>query len=76
MHPEVRLVQEPGARKVEIVTRSGARFVFETTGPSVGIEESVFFAAPEGARKCEQIVVAGRASPNATLCWSFTLVDE
>lgn len=75
IHPNARLFPAADGRKIEIALNDGARLAFEAGGLATTIEESVFFAAPEGARKCEQIVVSGR-TPQSKVRWSFSLVDD
>lgn len=56
---------------IEIALCNGERLMFEASGGSVAIEESMFFAAPEGPCKCAQIVISGAAAPDARIRWSF-----
>ena len=41
-------------------------------GLPVMLEESVFFASPDGARACQQIVVTGKAEAGAEVQWAFS----
>ncbi|MBI3275781.1 MAG: heparinase II/III family protein, partial [Methylocystis sp.] len=75
LHPDARLAHAAGGRKIHIALPSGAELVFEAKGVAAAIEESIFFAAPEGARKCGQIVVTGPATPQTNVRWSFKRVD-
>lgn len=75
MHPNVALSPAADGRGVEILSAGGLRLVFEAGDFAAAIEESVFFAAPGAPRRCEQITVAGRASPGAQVRWSFSRVD-
>lgn len=75
MHPNVRLSPTDDGRSVEIAA-GGSRLIFEATGLATTIEESVFFAVPGAARKCEQIVVIGRGQPEAHVRWSFTRIGQ
>jgi uncharacterized heparinase superfamily protein len=54
-------------------TASGATLTFEAGGLPVDVEESIYFAAPEGPRACEQIVVYGAAADIAEVAWSFSV---
>lgn len=76
MHPNVVLSPAADGRSVDIVSNGGLRLMFEATGLATTIEESVFFAVPGAARRCEQIVVAGRGQPEAHVRWSFSRVDD
>lgn len=72
LHPRVRaaIVEEA----VEIELASGEALIFEAEGALPAVEESIFFAASGGARKCLQIVLRGKAAPGAELRWSFQRV--
>jgi uncharacterized heparinase superfamily protein len=54
-------------------TAAGARLTFEAGGLPVDVEESIYFAAPEGPRACEQIVVYGAAADIDEVAWSFAV---
>jgi uncharacterized heparinase superfamily protein len=69
LHPRVRAVALGDG--IELWLASGARLLFEADGARPELEESIFFAAPGGARKCLQIVLRGKAAPGAGLSWSF-----
>jgi len=69
LHPRVRAVELEEA--IELQLANGEALIFEAEGVWPQIEESIFFAAPGGARKCLQIVLRGKAAPGAELRWSF-----
>lgn len=69
LHPRVRAVALDDA--VELQLPDGETVIFEAESVWPQIEESIFFAAPGGARKCAQIVLRGKAAPGAELRWSF-----
>lgn len=71
LHPRVRPTPVAGGSKIELALPSGARLLFEAGGLAPTIEESVFFAAPEGPRKTTQIVLTGAAAPGTRARWSF-----
>jgi uncharacterized heparinase superfamily protein len=72
LHPRVRaLLLDEG---VEVEVAGGETLMFEAEGAVAGIEESIFFAAPGGPRKCAQIVLRGIAAPGAEVSWSFQRV--
>lgn len=52
------------------------RFTFEAGGLPVELEESIYFAAPEGPKACWQIVVHGRAAETPQITWTLTRVVE
>ena len=76
LHPSVGAAPQADGRGIELALPSGARLLFEAGGHTPRLEESIFFAAPEGARKTTQIVVAGPAKPGMRLRWTFTRVED
>lgn len=76
IHPRVRLSLAAGGQKIELFLPSGVKLLFEAQGLTPRLEESVFFAAPEGARKCAQITLSGHSSPETRVRWSFRRVSE
>lgn len=69
LHPRVRAVELGDA--IELQLSNGETLIFEAEGAFPEIEESIFFAAPGGARKCSQIVLRAKAAPGAEASWSF-----
>jgi uncharacterized heparinase superfamily protein len=53
-------------------TANGVTLTFEADGLPVDLENSVFFAAPEGPRACKQIVIHGVAADINEVRWSFS----
>jgi uncharacterized heparinase superfamily protein len=76
LHPGVRVQMHADERKVELTLPSGALLLFEASNFAPKIEESLFFAAPEGARKTVQIVITGPAAAQMRLRWSFRRVAD
>ena len=76
LHPSVGAAPQADGRGIELALPSGARLLFEAGGYTPRLEESIFFAAPEGARKTTQIVVAGPAKPGMRLRWTFTRIED
>lgn len=70
IHPRVRVTRGAGAA-IDLRLANGERVVFEAEGIEPEIEESIFFAAPGGARKCAQIALRGMATPGVEIAWSF-----
>ena len=50
---------------------TGELWLFEAGGWPVAIEESIYFASPEGPRRIEQLVVRGEAEDAAGIAWSL-----
>lgn len=72
LHPGVRVTSGESQTELRLETPSGRAFLFEAGGRPAEIEESVFFASPDGARASQQIVVRGSAEENAETLWSIT----
>ncbi len=71
IHPSVTLTLISEGAAILLETPSGANLVFDAAGLPLAIEESLFFAAPEGPRPCEQIVIYGASADIAEIDWSF-----
>ncbi len=76
IHPNVRLKRVREGRAVLCVLPNGRRWLFETTAEQADIEESIFFAAPDGPRSCAQIVVHGETGADIAVEWSFRHVER
>lgn len=75
IHPRVRVaLRADGAIKLNLA--NGEILIFEAQGPTPEIEDSIFFAAPGGARKCAQIVIRGPAASGAVIGWRFRRAVE
>jgi uncharacterized heparinase superfamily protein len=72
IHPAVTLTRIWDGHGVFLQAADGETLTFEAGGLPVDVEESIFFAAPEGPRPAEQIVVSGAAADIADVSWSFT----
>jgi uncharacterized heparinase superfamily protein len=72
LHPSVQASRIDDGRRVMLVMTNGDAWEFATNGPDVALEESVFFAAPDGVRRCEQIVVTFAADAGVRLVWSLS----
>ncbi|WP_363349975.1 heparinase II/III family protein [Methylocystis echinoides] len=72
LHPRARAT--PLGEAVEVALASGETLIFEAEGAFPQLDESIFFAASGGARKCLQIVLRGKAAPGAEVSWSFQRV--
>jgi uncharacterized heparinase superfamily protein len=75
IHPSVVLSLGGDGTSVDLDLPGGARWRFDAGGMPVAIEESAFFASPDGARACEQIVIHGTATAPVALVWAFTRLD-
>jgi len=71
LHPRIAASTLYNGRGALLVGAEGV-LAFEAGGLPVSIEESIFFAAPEGPRACAQLVIHGHASDIAEVFWSLT----
>jgi uncharacterized heparinase superfamily protein len=76
IHPNVRLKRVREGRNVLCVLPNGNRWLFETSTGQADIEESIFFAAPDGPRACAQIAVCGETGREAVINWSFRRLER
>jgi uncharacterized heparinase superfamily protein len=71
LHPRIGVSTFNEGRGALLHGPEGALLAFEAGGLPVSIEESIFFAAPEGPRPCAQLVIHGDAADIAEVSWSF-----
>lgn len=76
IHPSIKLTLASNGAAIALETPNGANLLFEASGLPLAIEESIFFAAPEGPRLCEQIVIYGASADIDEIDWSFTLLPN
>jgi uncharacterized heparinase superfamily protein len=72
VHPSVSLSSIWDGAGVALQTPSGTSLTFEAGGLPIDVEPSLFLAAPEGPRACQQIVVYGAAADINEIEWSFS----
>ncbi|MGD9541938.1 MAG: heparinase II/III family protein, partial [Methylocystis sp.] len=70
LHPRVGVAPRADGA-IELTLANGEILIFEAQGAVPEVEDSIFFAAPGGARKCAQIVLRGTAVAGAEIAWSF-----
>jgi uncharacterized heparinase superfamily protein len=76
VHPNVRLKRVREGRAVLCLFPSGKRWLFETQSAPAEIEESIFFAAPDGPKACAQIAVHGMTGTDVEVAWSLRHVER
>lgn len=72
LHPSVRAEQLEHGKAVVLTTPDGQRWMFEAGGQDLRLEESIFFAVTEGARRTSQIAVPGLVPARSRQAWSLT----
>jgi uncharacterized heparinase superfamily protein len=71
LHPAVRAEMGADPGSVILMLPSGEEWRFEASGSAVSLEESIFFAAPGGARPTMQIMAPRGLPDSAPVRWSF-----
>jgi uncharacterized heparinase superfamily protein len=75
LHPLVKASLASDGLTVRLTLPNGIRWLFDAGGLPVMLEESIFFASPEGLRRSEQITVAADIAERATIAWTFRLEE-
>ncbi|HXW70364.1 MAG TPA: heparinase II/III family protein [Methylocella sp.] len=76
IHPNVDIKPVRGGTAVLCILPDERRWLFEVTGGQPEIEESIFFAAPDGPRACNQIAIYGDSGQNTAVEWSFREIER
>jgi uncharacterized heparinase superfamily protein len=76
IHPSVRLQSVLEGRAVLLDLPDDSRWVFTAQEHQIDIEESIFFAATDGPRPCEQIVVYARTDQATQIAWAFRRIEQ
>jgi uncharacterized heparinase superfamily protein len=76
LHPSVNAASVWDGQGVVLDMASGERFTFDAGGREVRVEDSIFFAAPNGPRNSRQIVIDGRIEGDVTIGWTLARVLE
>jgi uncharacterized heparinase superfamily protein len=74
LHPSVRATLDAGDASVALDLPNGASWRFEVAGHHLALEDSIFYAAPDGAGRTRQIVIEARSSATREIAWRFTRV--
>ena len=76
LHPSVRANIDAKDGAVTLDLPNGAAWRFEVAGQSVRLDDSVFYAAPDGAGRSRQMVVETQSSLTREIAWRFTRLRE
>ena len=71
IHPAVNVERIWEGAGVLLTLPDATLFTFEAGGLPVEIEESIYFATPEGPKACWQMVVHGRAAETPQVAWTL-----
>ncbi len=69
LHPQIKVGSIENGQGALLVTPAGQQWIFHASGFPVTIEESAFFASPEGTRATSQIVLSGTAKGGDGIDW-------
>lgn len=75
LHPTTVATLSEASDQVELMLPDGQRWAMTAVGRPIDIEESVFFAGPDGPRPSQQLVIRQRLSDSASLAWRFERLD-
>jgi uncharacterized heparinase superfamily protein len=76
LHPTVTAALIWDGQGVVLDTPGGERFTFDAGGRDLLLEDSIFFAAPNGPRNSRQIVIEGRIEGDMRINWMLARVLE
>jgi uncharacterized heparinase superfamily protein len=71
LHPLVKATLSLDKKEVLIALPNRSVWHFDAEGVEISLEESIFFASPDGFRVSEQIVISTTTTAHASLGWSF-----
>jgi uncharacterized heparinase superfamily protein len=71
LHPAAQPRPGEDSRVVVLALPSGDTWLFEAGGALISIEDSIFFAAPEGAHRTWQLVVRANLESAMRIAWSL-----
>jgi uncharacterized heparinase superfamily protein len=71
LHPSVSVSLAEDKRTAYLMAPNRSVWEFEAGGTTLVLEESIFFASPEGARRTSQITVAAATDLQPSIAWSF-----
>jgi uncharacterized heparinase superfamily protein len=72
LHPHVRATLQSPEGGIRLDLPSGVSWHFEVAGQRPVLEESVFYAAADGAGRTQQIVIEAQSSITREIAWRFT----
>jgi uncharacterized heparinase superfamily protein len=76
LHPSVTAALIWDGQGILLNLPSGQRFTFDAGGRDVALEDSIFFAAPNGPRNTRQIVVDGAVEEALSVVWTLARIPD
>jgi uncharacterized heparinase superfamily protein len=74
LHPTVEVQPGQTSNGLNLCLPNGEVWAFSADGGALAIEESGFFAAPDGPRRTEQIVLRSATKERTKIVWSFVCI--
>ena len=71
LHPLIKATLSADKKEVSLVLPNRSIWYFDAEEVEIALEESVFFASPDGFRRSEQIVISTTHAAHASIGWSF-----
>jgi uncharacterized heparinase superfamily protein len=71
LHPAVRASLSEDRRTAYLMPPGRSAWEFQASGLPLLLDESIFFASPEGSRRTSQIVVAAATGAQPSIAWSL-----
>jgi uncharacterized heparinase superfamily protein len=72
LHPGIKASRSQGGQSAMLLLPDGEAWAFEAQAATIALEESVYFAAADGARRTEQIVVTLDIAETASIAWRLS----
>ena len=76
IHPAVQLQSMLDNNAVLLTLPDASRWIFDTQDTPISIEESIYFAAADGPRASQQIVIYGETTQEVQIIWTFRRFNE
>ena len=71
LHPSLRVQAYEDQRAAQLVAANGEAWLFHAHGLPVTLEQSIFFAAPDGTRPTLQLVLTGSLKDQPEIKWAL-----
>ena len=76
LHPAIQAEPAGDGNGIALRLPSGDVWRFSCEGHAPMLDDSIFFAAPDGARPTQAIVITGRVAETSALRWSFARLES
>jgi len=76
LHPAVTVERLDDASTVLLALPGGEAWAFVAQGQTVGVEESIYLAAPDGPRRSLQLTLSGSLAETSRVIWTLVRTRE